>query len=66
MVKLRSHWRDAFLELPPAQPTLTCCVDPLTAPSDEAMEERIDDLFVAAAPADRLPILQARLTLNHP
>jgi hypothetical protein len=63
-MELRSHWRDAFPELHPVQPPLTCCVDPLTAPPDEAMEKHVDSLFVAGASAEHLPILRARLTLT--
>jgi len=48
---LQPAWVDSFAALRPDDPGLTCCVDHLTAPPDEPLEERIDYLFLSPGPA---------------
>ena len=48
---LQLAWVDSFAAVWPADPGLTCCVDDLTAPPDEPLEERIDYLFLTPGPA---------------
>jgi endonuclease/exonuclease/phosphatase family metal-dependent hydrolase len=48
---LQPAWVDSFAALRPDDPGLTCCVDNLTAPPDEPLEERIDYLFLSPGPA---------------
>ena len=48
---LQPAWVDSFAALRPDDPGLTCCVDDLTAAPDEALEERIDYLFLTPGPA---------------
>lgn len=48
---LQPAWVDSFAAVRPDDPGLTCCVDGLTAPPDEPLEERIDYLFLSPGPA---------------
>ncbi|MBK6431119.1 endonuclease/exonuclease/phosphatase family protein [Candidatus Amarolinea dominans] len=48
---LQPAWVDSFAAVRPDDPGLTCCVDDLTAPPDEPLEERIDYLFLTPGPA---------------
>ncbi|WP_423225369.1 endonuclease/exonuclease/phosphatase family protein [Candidatus Amarolinea aalborgensis] len=48
---LQPAWVDSFAAVRPDDPGLTCCVDDLTAPPDEPLEERIDYLFLSPGPA---------------
>jgi len=48
---LQPAWVDSFAAARPDDPGLTCCVDDLTAPPEEPLEERIDYLFLSPGPA---------------
>ncbi len=60
---LSGKWRDAFRELHPNEPGLTCCIDDLNAGPGEPLEERIDYQFLAGTEGR---ILSAGLAFNAP
>jgi endonuclease/exonuclease/phosphatase family metal-dependent hydrolase len=60
---LPAAWIDAFRELHPDEPGLTCCIDDLNAGPEEPLEERIDYQFLAGTGGR---IVRAELVFNQP
>ena len=46
IMELTADWRDTYRTQHPDDPGLTCCIDNLQAGPDEALEERIDYIFL--------------------
>ncbi len=63
---LPSSWVDSFAATQPHDPGLTCCVDELTAPADEPLEERIDYLFLTPGPASAWPVRASQRLFTTP
>lgn len=61
---LSQMWLDSFRLLHPERPGYTCCVDDLSAGPGEALEERIDYVFVR--PAGALQAVSAKTVLDRP
>lgn len=59
-------WIDVFRSIHPSDPGLTCCVDNLNASQSNALDKRIDYVFLSDDPEESVQIRDARLTLNKP
>ncbi len=66
IMDLSRAWMDAYRALHLDDPGLTCCIDNLTSGPGEALEERIDYIFVVRNGTGRGQIVSARHIFDQP
>ena len=66
MVSLVEEWIDGFRLLHPEEPGYTSSVDDLRAGSEEALEKRIDYIFIRPLGENSVNILKAEVVFNQP
>jgi len=63
---LSARWVDTYRVAHPDDAGLTCCVDDLHAGPDEALEKRIDYLFLLPGPGHTVGVAGSRRVLDRP
>lgn len=66
IMDLTERWTDTYQALYPSDAGFTCCIDNLTAGSDEPLEERIDYIFFVDKGNEAVSILSARHVFDQP
>lgn len=66
IISLAAEWIDAYATANAQDPGLTCCIDDLHADPSEALEKRIDYVFLVPHPSATLNLQSAQAVLNEP
>jgi endonuclease/exonuclease/phosphatase family metal-dependent hydrolase len=66
MLELGAVWIDAYRSVHAADPGWTCCIDDLTSGPSEALEKRIDYVFVVPRAGTTVRVLNAEIVFDRP